>query len=115
MIETTLRQDLFDTRITDLVGNRIFNHTVSDTTQAPYIQYAVYDERASFYDEGNEIFENNKIQIDIYSKGNYLNIKNTLKKVLREKGYMNLNGGAMYEDEYKLYRYILRCEKEMEI
>ena len=71
MIEGLIRKVLFDERITDLVGNKIYLLKAPDNTKAPYIEYEVLNEEGSLFAENEEIETNYRIQIDVFTKGSY--------------------------------------------
>ena len=54
-MEELIRKVLFDERITNLVGNKIYLLKAPDNTTAPYIEYEVLNEEGSLYAENEEI------------------------------------------------------------
>lgn len=113
-MESLIRKVLFDERITNLVGNKIFLLKAPDNTVAPYIEYEVIDENGSLYAENEEIATTYRIQIDIFTKGSYTAIKNAVKEVMKENGFAKEFGGSRYEEDTKLFHYILRFNIESE-
>lgn len=114
MIEGLIRKVLFDERITDLVGNKIYLLKAPDNTKAPYIEYEVLNEEGSLFAENEEIETNYRIQIDVFTKGSYTEIVKAIKNVMKENDFMKEFGGSLYEKEAKLFHYILRFNYESE-
>ncbi|WP_238886423.1 hypothetical protein [Clostridium sp. YIM B02551] len=120
-MEKMIREILLDPRITELVGldsdnnPKIYLLHAPDNTLAPYIEYEFLDEDGSFYAENKEISTTYRLQIDIYTKGSYTKIKDTIKEVLSE--YEDISkefGGSNFEESTKLFHYILRYNYECE-
>lgn len=116
-MESEIRCDLLDKRIVDAVGldkNRnpkIYLLNAPEGTLAPYVEYQIVTDRGILFSEGEEQITSYEIQIDIFSKGSYEKIRNTIKEVLKEKNYYRGVCGSMYEKDTKLYHYLLRYTK----
>lgn len=113
-MESKIREGLFDTRLTNLVGNKIYLLKAPDNTIAPYIEYQVLNEEGSLYAENIEIETSNKIQIDIFTNGSYTAIKDAVKEIMKENEFIREFGGSLYEEKSKLFHYILRFNYESE-
>lgn len=113
-MEELIRKVLFDERITNLVGNKIYLLKAPDNTTAPYIEYEVLNEEGSLYAENEEIETNYRIQIDVFTKGSYTVIVKAIKNVMKENEFMKEFGGSRYEEDSKLFHYILRFNYESE-
>lgn len=113
-MEELLRDILFDERITNLVGNKIYLLKAPDNTAGPYIEYEVLNEEGSLYAENEEIETNYRIQIDIYTQGNYEEIVKTIKSLMKENKFMKEFGGSLFEEKTKLFHYVLRFNYERE-
>lgn len=113
-MEELIRKVLFDERITNLVGNKIYLLKAPDNTTAPYIEYEVLNEEGSLYAENEEIETNYRIQIDVFTKGSYTSIVKAIKIVMKENGFMKEFGGSRFEEDSKLFHYILRFNYESE-
>lgn len=113
-MEELIRKVLFDERITNLVGNKIYLLKAPDNTTAPYIEYEVLNEEGSLYAENEEIETNYRIQIDVFTKGSYTTIVKAIKNVMKENGFLKEFGGSLYEEAPKLFHYILRFNIESE-
>lgn len=113
-MEELIRKVLFDARVTNLVGNKIYLLKAPDNTISPYIEYEILNEEGSLFAENIEIKTTYKIQIDIFTKGSYTAIKDIIKKVMKENEFMKEFGGSLYEEDTKLFHYILRFNYESE-
>jgi len=119
-MENKLRQDLIDNRITTLVGKdtygnpKIYLLSAPEGTVAPYVEYQIVQDSVELFSEGNDDISKHEIQIDLFTKGNYTQIRDAIKEVMKEKDYTKGIGGSLYEKDTKLYHYILRYEKGAE-
>lgn len=104
---------MFDKKVANLVNNKIYLLRAPDNTNAPYIEYEVIEEQGSLYAENEEIQTKYTIQIDIFTYGNYIEITEAVKYVMKENDFTKSYGGSSYEEETKLFHYILRFEKEV--
>ena len=120
-METLVRTVLLNPEIVNLVGKDEYNNPkvyllhAPDDTKAPYIEYEIIDEDGSLYAENKEIATTYRLQIDIYTEGSYKQIRDEIKKVLKE--YENFSkefGGSTYEKDTRLFHYILRYNIEIE-
>lgn len=122
MIENQLKLDLNDSRITGLVSKtadgraNIYLLHAPELTKAPYIEYEILSIAGEIYSEGEEEETSVNIQVDIFTYGSYVSLRDAVKTVLKEKGYVFPNVGgfqSLYEDETKLYHCVLRFIKEI--
>lgn len=113
-MEEFIRKILFDNKVASLVENKIYLLRAPDNTLAPYIEYEVIDEVGSLYAENEEIATTYTAQIDIFTKGSYTAIKNAVKQVMKENGFIKEFGGSTYENDTKLFHYVLRYNFENE-
>lgn len=121
MIEAIVRADLHDSRITSKISkdakNRFNVHLLHapELTKAPYIEYEILDDSGNLYEEGQLRESSVNIQIDIFTNGEYMSLRDAVKTVLIEKGYIYPSVGgfqSFYEAETKLYHCVLRFTKE---
>lgn len=122
MIENQLKLDLNDSRITSLVSktadgrSNIYLLHAPELTKAPYIEYEILSVAGDIYSEGDDEESSVNIQIDIFTHGSYVSLRDAVKTVLEEKGYIFPSVGgfqSLYEDETKLYHCVLRFIKEI--
>lgn len=121
MIEKQVRTDLNDQRIASKVSKDGKGKTnihllhAPELTQAPYIEYEILDDSGNLYEEGQIRESSVNIQVDIFTYGEYMTIRDAVKSVLIEKGYIYPSVGgfqSFYEAETKLYHCVLRFTKE---
>ncbi len=103
-MKTQLRKDLMDTRITSLIGNNIyFLHKLEENMADTYIEYEIVRKTHDDYCGNNNLTENYIVQVDIFSKGSYSKIEETIEEVLKEKDYVFLQSIDLYEKNTKLF------------
>jgi hypothetical protein len=102
-----LRNDLTDQRITDIVGENIF-YIHAPEAKNLYIEYMFYDNNDSDFASNKNNSEIYYIQIDIFSSGDFTELENAIKDVMKEKGYIYINGVDGFEKETKLYTVKMR-------
>lgn len=113
-MEALMRKVLFEERITSLVNDKIYLLKAPDDTVSPYIEYEILNENGTIYAENTELATGYTIQIDIFTKTSYTSIVNAIKAVMKENGFMKEFGGSVYEQDSKLFHYILRFNYERE-
>lgn len=114
MIKKVLRADLLDERITDIVGQHIyFLHKPEEIKTELYIEYETI---SGYYDDfaGDlHMSRNYKIQVDIFSKGNYEKIQEIIEKVLEEKDYILVSIVDLYESDTSLFHCAFKFNKKI--
>ncbi|MBX9184478.1 prohead protease [Clostridium sp. K04] len=113
-MEELLRKILFDERISSLVNDKIYLLKAPNNTIAPYIEYEILNEEGSLFAENEEIETNYRIQIDVFTKGSYASIVKVIKNVMKENDFIKEFRGSLYEENPKLFHYILRFNYESE-
>lgn len=121
MIEKQLKADLNDARITAKVSkDKVLRPNIHllhapELTSAPYIEYEILADNGNLYEEGAVSESSVNIQVDIFTYGEYMTLRDAVKAVLIEKGYIYPAVGgfqSFYEGETKLYHCVLRFTKE---
>lgn len=108
-MKNRLRQDLFDNRITSIIGDHIyFLHKDKSIKTNTYIEYEIIRKTYDDYAGNDNISENYIIQVDIFSKSNYSELENIIEAVLKEKGYKYSTGADMYEEDTCLFHCAMR-------
>ena len=82
-----------------------------------YITYMYYDSDNSFSGDDELLGWVDYYDFDIYSKGNYLNIIESVKSVMKQNGFMfqpSRSSQDMYEDDTGYFHRTLSFEKERE-
>lgn len=120
MIEEVVKQVLNNEELISLVGvdknknPKLYLLKAPDNTTAPYIEYEVLNEEGSLFAENKEIGTKFRIQIDVFTKGSYIEIVKVIKKLMKENEFMKEFGGSLFEEKTKLFHYILRFNYESE-
>lgn len=121
MIENQIRTDLLDSRITSLITTDAMKRPnihllhAPELTSSPYIEYQIISDNGDLYQEGNLQHGSVVVQVDIFTHGSYIPIRDAVKTVLTEKAYIYPGAGgfqSLYEQETKLYHCVLRFTKE---
>lgn len=81
----------------------VYNHD-ADT----YIVFLEYNQSGSMFADDDEVETGHLFQVDVFSKGNYLQTVKQLKKLLKEVGFRRTFESETYEEEMKRFRKILR-------
>ena len=82
-----------------------------------YITYMYYDSDNSFSGDDELLGWIDYYDFDIYSKGNYLNIIESVKSVMKQNGFMfqpSRSSQDMYEDDTGYFHRTLSFAKERE-
>ena len=82
-----------------------------------YITYMYYDSDNSFSGDDELLGWVDYYDFDIYSKGNYLNIIESVKSVMKQNGFMfhpSRSSQDMYEDDTGYFHRTLSFAKERE-
>lgn len=120
-MEKLVREILLNNELINLVGRdsdnnpKIYLLHAPDDTSGPYIEYEIIEETGSLYAEDKEIVIRYRLQIDIFTRGSYEDIRNKVKEILKEyKNFRKEFGSSTYEGDTKLFHYILRYNIEIE-
>ncbi|MDI9215998.1 hypothetical protein [Clostridium tertium] len=102
-----LRKDLSDDRILSKCDGGIhYIHKAENMKfKNTYIEYEIIEHTGSQYFGDIRSVDEYIIQIDVFSKGSFVEISETILNVMEEKGYLFINGYDAYEDETGLYSY----------
>ena len=88
-------------------------YTGKETT---YVTWTILSEEPFFNADDEILYSLVTIDIDIYSKGNYLNILSSIKKIMKENEWTwDEDGEEMYENDTKLYHRTSTFIKERKI
>lgn len=80
-------------------------HTGPETTYITFFEYNQYP-TLSMDDDDEQIAHS--IQVDVWSKGNYLTLVRNVKKAMRQAGFKWMFETEIYEEETKDYHKVLR-------
>lgn len=105
--------------------SRIFSDFIVDNVRIP-VEFLRYKGKSEIYITWQSIGNNPTlvgddeviasiydIDIDIYTKGNYLNIMKAVKQLMKENGFIwTMDSPDMYEDDTGYYHKTISFEKE---
>lgn len=92
------------------------SHLKYDGKETTYITWTIISEFPSFSSDDEIRYSQAVVDIDIYSKSNYLNLKRSIKNKMKEYGWMWKEDSAeMYEEDTKLYHRTCTFSKEREV
>ncbi|GAA0313804.1 hypothetical protein GCM10008967_00360 [Bacillus carboniphilus] len=73
-----------------------------------YITFFEYNQRSALNADDDEDITSHSIQLDVWSKGNYNNIVQQTKQLLKGIGFRRTHETEFYEEETKIYHKVLR-------
>lgn len=112
-IKTLLRADLLDNRISSICNHLYFLHKSENIRVDTYIEYQTISETYTDYAGDKNLSKSYKIQIDIFSKKDYENLKEVIEEVLGEKDYRFDTSFDLYEEDTQLYHCVIRFNKKI--
>lgn len=112
MININIKNHLLNTlkvdNILNLTGDGKVYFLHANNPIEPYIEYEVIREQGDEFAEGEERYTNYLVQVDIFSKSDYTNLENEIKKQMKNNGYIRDNAVDLYEKDTKLYHKAMR-------
>lgn len=107
-IKQYLLNTLENKEILNLLGDRkvFFLHATNPTP--PYLEYEIINENGEFFCENKEEYTNYTIQVDIFSKKDYTEIEDRVKKCMQDRDFNRTNGADLYEKDTGLYHKAMR-------
>lgn len=97
LIKTTLEPTKVTTSLLTYTG-----------TATTYITYFEYNQRGSLYLEDDEETTTHSIQVDIWSKGNYLTLVEQVKNLMKQAGFTRNSEAEFFEEDTKFFHKVLR-------
>lgn len=81
---------------------------VYNQTADTYIVFLEYNQGGALFADDEEKQTEHIFQVDVFSKGNYLDLVKELKNLLKGIGFRRIFETETYEEEMKRFRKILR-------
>lgn len=104
-----LKKDLNDIRIANLCKDiHLLNASTLSEDYVNYIIYSIYDTRDKNFGSNKAINRKFSIQVDVFSKEDFIALSNIIEEVLTEKGYTFKNCFDMFEKDTKLFHRAMR-------
>lgn len=102
-----LREDLSDDRILNKCDGGIhYLHKPENVKfEKTYIEYEFIEHIGNQYFGDRRSVDEYVIQVDVFTKGSFAEIADTILVVMEEKGYLFINDFETYENETGLYSY----------
>ncbi|MFC4780895.1 prohead protease [Eubacterium multiforme] len=107
-IKKHLLNTLNCSEILNLTGDKRVHFLHANNPKIPYLEYEVISENGEEFAESREIYTNYLIQVDIFSKGDYTELEEIIKKEMLKAGYCRDQAVDMYEKDTKLYHKAMR-------
>ncbi|MCJ8173975.1 prohead protease [Clostridium botulinum] len=108
-IKKYLKQTLENKEIINLLpdGKVFFLHAVNPDKKL-YLEYEIINEYGTEYSEGKEDYTTYVVQVDIFSKADYTQLENIVKKIMIQNEFNRDTAADLYEKETGLYHKALR-------
>lgn len=84
-------------------------------SQDTYITFFCYNERGRVFADDEEIRTGFSVQVDIWSKGNYIEIVRRTRKLLEDVGFKRTSAADLYESDTGIYHKGMRFSYEKEV
>lgn len=108
-IKKYLFKVLSNKEILDLLpDHKVYFLHANNPDKSLYLEYEIINEYGQEYSEGAEDYTTYLIQIDIFSTGDYTQLENIVKDVLKENGFNRDMAADLYEKDTKLYHKAMR-------
>ncbi len=81
--------------------------------ETTFVVWTITAESPALSADDEPLFSIVSVDVDVYSKGNYLNVITEIKKLMKENGWVwSGDSTEMYEDDTALYHKTISFEKE---
>lgn len=109
IIKKKIKNTLSADRILSLIPDKKVYFIHANNPNAPYVEYQTYKTVPSYYEEGTIKEINYKVQVDIFSYGDYTDIETIIINEMLSAGFEYDPGSPdLYEEKTKLYHKPLR-------
>lgn len=108
-IEKYLKNTLSTNEILNLTADKKVYYIHAKNAKPPYIEYMVLSDTPNFYSENDEKYSEFLIQVDIFSLGDFTEIKENINIAMINNGFIRGTVSQdMYEENTGLYHKALR-------
>ncbi len=109
IIKKKIKNTLSVDRILSLLPDKKVYFIHANNPTSPYVEYQAYKTNPSYYEEGAIKEINYKVQVDIFSYGDYTNLETIIINEMLNAGFEYDPGSPdLYEEKTKLYHKPLR-------
>lgn len=84
-------------------------------TADTYIVFVEYNQAPRMNADDKELITKHFFQVDVFSKVNYLQLVNDVKKLMKKAGFGRMFESETYDTDMKRYRKIIRFNYETDI
>lgn len=77
-------------------------------TADTYIVFIEYNQASQLNADDDELFTKHFFQVDVFSRGNYLQLVKDVKRLMKQAGFGRMFESETYDDDMKMFRKILR-------
>ncbi len=103
-----LKRILNNKDIIDLTADKKPYSIKAQNAKPPYVVYTIIDEFGSEFAENTEIATRYNIQVDIFSKNDFDDLKEKIIKIMNENEFYRNGGNESFESDTGLYHCVLR-------
>ena len=81
--------------------------------ETTFVVWTITADAPAFSADDEPMFSIASVDVDVYSKGNYLDVETEIKRIMKENGWVWVGDSTeMYEDDTGLYHKTTSFEKE---
>jgi len=86
-----------------------------NNTADTYIVFLEYNQAPRINADDEELITKHFLQVDVFSKGNFLDLVKQLKKRMKAVGFARMFESETYDEDMKMFRKIIRFNYEPNI
>ncbi len=107
-IKKLVKDTLSDTDILNLTADKKVYFLHAENPKPPYVEYEIFDENGEEWAENKEIATNYYVQVDIFSKKDYVDLENKIKEIMINAGFNRSMCADLYENDTQLFHKAMR-------
>lgn len=107
-IREFIEQTLSDIEVLNFIPDGKVHFLHARKPNPPYVEYNIFDEFGEEWAENEEIATTYYVQVDIFSKGNYIELENKIKEKMINAGFDRSMCADLYEADAGLYHKAMR-------
>lgn len=97
-----------------LPDKKVYLLHADDDHHVPYIEYEEIIGQGADYAENKEIATEYSMQVDIFSKGNFIKIADAVMKAMTNAGFTRFAENELYEEDTQLFHKAFRFSISLE-
>lgn len=83
-----------------------------NNTADTYIVFTEYNQASRMNADDDELITKHFFQVDVFSKGNYLQLTQDVKRLMKQAGFGRMFESETYDDDMQRFRKIIRFNYE---